>query len=145
MDQLNIKLRGISDTNSLEQKIAVSLATSNIRRIHNESQDVKGSEITYKRSRKTATKGAYSKAYSTKRSKAGRQTSRVDFSFTGKLSKEFQAAPIPEGWGVGWTTPSGAKISAFLENNFGDVWGVTQEDKVAINKIVTNEINRKLK
>ena len=145
IDQLNVKLRGIQNTDALAQKIAVSLASSNIRRIHNESKEVSGSEITYKRTRKTPTKGAYSRSYATKREKKGRQISKVDFSFTGKLSKEFQPAPIPGGWGVGFTTPSGTKISEFLEQKFGDVWGVTTADKNAINRIVTKEINKQLK
>ncbi|KKN74672.1 hypothetical protein LCGC14_0388740 [marine sediment metagenome] len=145
IDSLNVKLSNIKNTDSLLQDIAVSIASSNVRRIHNESQDVSGAEITYKRSRKTPTKGAYSKSYASRRTNKGRQIQRVDFSFTGKLSKEFQAAPIPGGWGVGFTTPSGSKISAFLEENFGNVWGITQEDNNAINRIVTKEINKKLK
>ncbi len=145
IDSLNVKLKGIADTNELEQTIAVSLATSNTRRIHNESEDVSGSEITFKRSRKTATRGAYSKGWANTRSKKGRQISKVDFSFTGKLSKEFIPAPIPGGWGVGFSTPLSSEISKFLEKGFGEVWGVTAEDTRAINALVTKEINKALK
>jgi len=145
MDQFTVKLKGLKESDSLLQTIAVSLASSNIRRIHNKSEDVSGSEITYKRSRRTAKKGAYSKSYANKRSSKGPQISRVDFSFTGKLSKEFQPAPIPGGWGVGFTTPGGSKISKFLEQKFGDVWGVTKADQEAVSAIVTKEINRRLK
>ena len=145
IDQLNVKLRGIQDTDSLAQKIAVSLATSNKRRIHNESKDVSGSEITYKRSRKTPTRGAYSKSWASVRSKAGRQISKVDFQFRGDLFRNFEAEPIPGGWGVGWTTSLSAKVSEALEKGFGDVWGVTVQDSKAINAIVTKEINKKLK
>jgi len=145
IDQLNVKLQGIKDTNPILQKIAVSLVSSNIRRIHNETRDVSGAPITYKRSRKTPTKGAYSSSYANKRNRKGRQTTNVDFFMTGKLSKEFQAAPISGGWGAGFTTSYGGQISKYLEEKFGNVWGVTAEDNRAINQIVTNEINRRLK
>lgn len=145
IDQLNVKLKGIENTDNLSQKIAVSLAASNKRRIHNESKDVSGAEITYKRSRKTPTKGAYSKSWASVRSGAGRQVSKVDFQFRGDLFRNFEAEPIPGGWGVGWTTSLSAKVSVALEKGFGDVWGVTAQDSKAINAIVTKEINKKLK
>lgn len=145
IDKLNVKLRGITNTDSLLQDIAVSLATSNTRRIHNESTDVSGSEITFKRSRKTPASGAYSRSWAGIRSKKGRQISKVDLSFTGKLSKEFQAAPIPGGWGVGFTTPLSSTIGKALERMYGEVWGVTAQDNVIINRIVTKKINDALK
>ncbi len=145
ISQLNVKLKGISDTDILLQKVAVSLASSNTRRIHNESEDVSGGEITYMRSRKTPTTGAYSRSYAKKRSEKGRQISKVDFSFSGKLSKEFQAAPVSGGWEVGFTTTDASIKGKFLEEGFGKVWGVTSEDERAINKIVTKEINKRLK
>lgn len=145
IDKFNIKLMGIQDTDSLLQDIAVSLVASNTRRIHNESKDVSGAEITFKRSRKTPKKGAYSKSYASRRQSKGRQIQRVDLSLTGKLQKEFQAAPTTGGWAAGFTTPSGSKISAFLEEFYGDVWGVTREDEQAINRLVAKEIKKKLK
>lgn len=145
IDKLNVKLKGIQNTDILLQEIAVSLATSNTRRIHNESQDVSGSEITFKRSRKTPSKGAYSRSWAGIRSKKGRQISKVDLSFTGKLSKEFQAAPIPGGWGVGFTTPLSSKIGDAMEKIYGPVWGVTAANKIIINRMVTKKINDALK
>ena len=143
--QLNVKLKGIANTDPLLQTIAVSLASSNTRRIHNESQDVSGGEITFKRSRKTPTTGAYSRSYAKKRIKAGKPISKINFSFSGKLSKEFQAAPVSGGWEVGFTTTDASEKGEFLEEGFGKVWGVTREDETAINKIVTKEINKRLK
>ena len=121
IDQLTVKLRNLTDTEGLAQKIAVSLVGSNRRRIHNESKDVKEASITYKRSRKTSTRGAYSKSWAGVRSGAGRQIANVDFMFKGNLFRDFEAAPIPGGWGVGFTTSYGTEISEFLENGFGDV------------------------
>lgn len=145
IDNLNVKLVGIQNTDVLLQQIAVSLAASNTRRIHNESDDVSGSEITLKASRKTPVRGAYSRSWAGIRSKKGRQISKIDFSFTGKLSKEFQAAPISGGWGVGFTTSGSGNISEFLEDKFGNVWGITKQDNQAISRIVSKEIRKKLK
>lgn len=145
IDNLSVKLIGIQNVDFLLQEIAVSLAASNTRRIHNESEDVKGSEITLKASRKTPKRGAYSRSWAGIRDKKGRQISKVDFSFTGKLSKEFQAAPITGGWGVGFTTSGSGKISEFLEDKFGNVWGVTEQDGEAISRIVSKVIKNKLK
>lgn len=145
IDQLNVKLRNVMNTDGLAQKIAVSLVGSNRRRIHNDGKDVKEAQITFKRGRKTPKKGAYSRSWAGIRSKAGRQISKVDFMFRGDLFRDFEAAPITGGWGVGFTTPLSSKISKFLEEGFGIVWGITPSDEVAINKIVTNEINRQLK
>ncbi len=143
--QVNVKLKNIANPDPLLQTIAVSLATSNTRRIHNESEDVSGATITYKISRKTPTRGAYSKSYANTRSKKGRQISKVDFSFTGKLSKEFQAAPSTTGWVVGFTTQDASEKGKFLQDGFGKVYGVTSEDENAINRIVVKAINKLLK
>lgn len=145
MNKLTIKLKGIANIDPLLQEIAVSLASSNTNRIHNQSKDVKETEISYKIGRKTSTTGAYSSAYAKKRSKKGRQISRVDFSFSGKLSKEFQAAPTSTGWVIGWTTIDATNKGENLEKGFGQVWGVTRSDEQAINKLVTKTINKRLK
>ena len=144
IDELNVKLNGLKNQDALQREIAVSLATSNFSRIHNESKDVSGSGIKYKPSRKTPTLGAYSRAYAKKRASKRRQTSKVDLSFTGKLSKEFQAAAISGGWGVGFLTSYGSDLHGWLEDKFGNVWGITVSDKQAIERIISKEIKKKL-
>ena len=144
VDELNVKLRGLKNQDALQRNIAVSLATSNMGRIHNDNKDVSGGSITFKPSRKTPRQGAYSRAYAKKRVSKGRQTSKVDFSFTGKLSKEFQAAAISGGWGVGFLTSYGSNLHGWLEDKFGNVWGITLSDKQAIERIVSKEIKKKL-
>ena len=145
IDKLNVKLKNIANPDPLLQTIAVSLASSNTRRIHNEGDDITGGTITYKISRKTPTRGAYSKSYANTRTKKGRQISKVDFSFTGKLSKEFQASPSTTGWVVGFTTQDASEKGRFLQDGFGKVWGITQQDEAAINRIVIKAINKLLK
>ena len=149
MDNLVLKLESLKETSPVLREIAISLATSNNRRIHNEGKDVSESKITYKRSRKTPKKGAYSKSYAKVRSEAGRQTSYVDLSMTGQLSKGFQAAPIPGGWGVGFMTSYGGDLYKYLDNDgkgsFGRVWGITKFDKRAIEETLSKEIKKRLR
>ena len=144
IDKLNVQLKGLKNPDTLLRDIAVSLATSNVDRIHNQSKDVSSSNITYKPSRKTPTMGAYSRSYAKKRQSKGRQINKVNLSFTGKLSKEFQAGAISDGWGVGFTTSSSSDLFKFLTDMYGDVWGITANDKQAIERIIIKEIKKQL-
>ena len=144
IDKLNVQLKGLKNPDTLLRDIAVSLATSNVDRIHNQSKDVSSSNITYKPSRKTPTMGAYSRSYAKKRQSKGRQINKVNLSFTGKLSKEFQAGQISDGWGVGFTTSYGSNLFKLLTDKYGDVWGITASDNRAIARIVSKEIKKKL-
>ena len=144
VDKLNVQLKGVKNQDKMLRDIAVSLASSNTNRIHNQSKDVSGSNITYKPSRKTPTMGAYSRSYAKKRQSKGRQINKVNLSFTGKLSKEFQASAIPDGWGVGFTTSFSSDLFKFLTDMYGEVWGITASDKQAIERIVSKEIKKQL-
>ena len=139
--QLNVKLRGIMNTDALAQKIAVSLAAIIPNRIHNDGIKSSGSKI-----------GTYTpvtqeiRRRSKKISSANRaKTTDIVLSFTGKLSKEFQAAPIPKGWGVGTTTAYASNLFDIFTKRFGDVWALTPGEQKIVNRIVTKEINKQLK
>lgn len=136
---LSIKLKGIQNISPILRDIAVSLASSNTRRIHNEGEKVSGSQI-----------GQYSVSYKRTREKAGKETSFINFSFTGQLSKDFVAEPDGKNWVVGFVNPSGrqptsGKIHDLLEDKFGDVWGVTREDNRIIQIILSKAIKSRLK
>lgn len=144
MLNLASKLKKIKNTEPIVREIAVSLASSNAERIHNRSKDLSGANISYKPSRKGPKTGAYSTAYARKRQKAGRQISKVDLSFTGKMSKEFQAAPLGVGWGVGFISPGTGKLFGFLTDKYGNLWGISRQDEKAIDKIIERVINKEL-
>ena len=134
LGELEKGLRKIQNTEPVVQEIAVSLAASNTRRIHNEGQNVSGGQI-----------GQYKTSTKRIRAKAGRQTSFVDLSFSGKTSKEFVAEPVAGGWVVGFINPSGRKFSSsdifkVQEERYGEVWGITQSDENAINRILRKAI-----
>ena len=138
--KLNVQLKGIKNQENLLRDIAVSLERSNLRRIHNEGKNVAGGKIgTY-----TPVTMAIRKR-SDKISPVNRSSStNVILSFTGKLSKEFQASAISDGWGVGFTTTYGSDLFKILTDKYGDVWGITSSDNKAIEEIVSKEITKKL-
>ncbi len=140
VDKLNVKLKGLKNQEPLLRSVAVSLATSNVDRIHNEGKNVAGNKIgTY-----TSVTLAIRKR-SKKINPANRTGSDIILSFTRKLSTEFQAAEITGGWGAGFISPYGSNLFDILTKRFGDIWGISASDKQAINRIVTKEINKKLK
>jgi|TARA_Y100000310_G_C20196192_1_gene584778 hypothetical protein len=148
-DELTTKLKRIQNDSTgaspILREIALSIMTSSDRRIFNESKDVSGANITYKRPRKTPKKGAYSKAYAKVRSEAGRQTSKVDLFMSGVFHKTYQAQPIPGGWGIGFASKYGGDIYKATEKMYGKVFGETAKDKRAIKETMNREINKRLR
>jgi hypothetical protein len=133
------RLKGIETgaVDKIVRKVAIDIATSNIRRIHNDGQAVDGSEI-----------GDYEDgSYKKKRTKKGRRVDKVDLSFSGKLSKEFSIAAISDSdIGIGFITEYGAKLSEYLEEKYGKkIWGITEEDERVAREIEKNEITKYLK
>ncbi|MGR3220321.1 MAG: hypothetical protein ACUZ8H_10980 [Candidatus Anammoxibacter sp.] len=141
VDKLNVQLKGVKNQDKMLRDIAVSLERSNLRRIHNEGKNVAGGKIgTY-----TPVTMAIRKR-SDKISPVNRSSStNVILSFTGKLSKEFQTGVISDGWGVGFTTVYGSDLFKLLTDKYGEVWGITNSDEKAIERIVSKEITKKLK
>ena len=140
IDKLNVNLKGLKNQDPLLRDIAVSLATSNVDRIHSDGKNVSGGKI-----------GTYTpvtmaiRRTSKKINPANRTgSSNVILSFTRKLSTEFQAGQISDGWGVGFTTSFSSDLFKFLTDMYGDVWGITQSDNQAIDRIVSKSINKKL-
>lgn len=118
-------------------QIASTIASNNVRRIHNEGKAVDESLIDSKARFKGKRKGAYSKSYATKRQKKGRQINKVDLSFSGGLSKSFQVARNGNKWNIGFIRDS--KLSVDLEDLYKqNIWGVTSEDR----KVITIEFNK---
>ncbi len=127
-------LRKIQNTEPVIRDIAVSLVADNTRRIHNEGENVAGGLI-----------GTYAPSTKRIRAKKGRQTSFVDLSFTGQLSKDLVAEPVQGGWVVGFVNPSGrqptsGEIHTLLEKKYGEVWGISPSAQAVIKRILTKKI-----
>ncbi|PCJ57923.1 MAG: hypothetical protein COA65_08670 [Rhodospirillaceae bacterium] len=131
--KLSANLKGLKQTDPVVREIAASLATSNVERIHNQGKNLADRNI-----------GTYAESTRRIRRKEGRQVSRVDLSFTGKLSKEFQAEQISDGWGAGFISSYGGGLFKTLTIQYGDLWGISASDKKAIKRIISKEIDKKL-
>ena len=145
------------------RSISFDLVGSNLDRIHTYGKAVDGSLISTgssnveafksKKTGKVSSKKKrgseatvlatpYSQKYAKKRIDKGRQIAKVDLSFTGKLSKEFNLeAKGPKEIGVGFTTPYASDLSEVLENKYGKkIWGTTQEDERVAQEYVKNTV-----
>lgn len=119
------------------REVAADLVASNISRIHNDGQSVRGTNI-----------GKYKKGrYKEKRIENGRRVDKVDLSMTGKLSKELTFSAISKNEvGVGFLTEYGTKISEYNEERYGKkIWGATKEDETVAKSIAERRINQYLK
>lgn len=137
LGDLTKKLKGIQKetVSKVVRTVAADLVTSNLTRIHNEGKAVDGSLI-----------GEYKPSTKKIRQKAGKETEYKNFSFSGKLSKEFnQDAVSDTEIGIGFTTDYAAEISGHLETQVGkQVWGVTEEDEKVAEEIMNEAIEKDL-
>lgn len=138
IDKLNVKLKGMKNQDRMLRDIAVSLATSNVDRIHTDGKNVAGGKIgTYK----PVTMAIRRRS---KKIQANKTATDIILSFTRKLSTEFQAGAIPGGWGAGFITSYGSNLFEILTKKFGEIWGISVSDKQAIDRIVSKEIRKQL-
>lgn len=124
--QLQNKLKKAASpaaSDKLMRIIAGDLQASNVSRIHNDGEAVNGSEI-----------GNYNNEdYRKRRTKKGRQVSKVDLSMTEKLSKEFGFEAEGNSYVIGFTTPYASTVGRAQEERYGkQIWGVTKEDDAII-------------
>lgn len=155
-------------SSDLLRKIAISIQASNIERIHENGKAVDGSDIgsystapTYisKSPKKVSPKGKngktkfkngntkksayFSNGYKGFRDEIGRDTSSVNLSLTGKLSKEFGiVANGNSGFSVGFTTPYATDLSKAHEKKYAkQIWGLSGQDEKDIQTIIKAHIN----
>ncbi len=140
IDKLNVKLKGLKNTDPMLRDIAVSLATNNVSRIHNEGKNLAGNKIgTYKESTMKV------RRQSKKINPANRTRSTdIILSFTRTLSTEFQASAISGGWGAGFISPYGGNLFKILTKKFGNIWGISESDKRVIKIIINKNIDKKI-
>ncbi len=181
IDKLNVKLKGLKNQKKLLRDIAVSLQTSNIRRIHNEGKAVTGKIGSYStkptligaksfRKKTTAAKVFGSKkkrsklkwrkvrsagnvvnlavlegGYKAIRSLDGDKVAFVNLQRTGDLKRAFEIATISGGYGVGFNNATDAKKAKALESKYGKIiWGISQADNKAIDRIIAKELKKKI-
>jgi hypothetical protein len=157
--------------NPLLREVATTLQASNSERIHEDGKSVTGASIgnystkpryiSAAKSPKAITpKGKspgrkvknrktryYAGGYKAFRASIGRQTSSVNLSLSGKLSKEFGIiASGSNSIDIGYTTKYAKDIAKGQEKRFNKkIWGVSREDKKVVNQIVNRFVKNRLK
>lgn len=144
----------LKDLKQLEQQLPDILTGAALdhvavvkQRIQNRGIGSSGQSLTTRAAKRL---GAYSKAYSRRRQKYGRQTAKVDFTMSGDLMRGFQVMPaqvlgdsvIVE---AGFMDASQSEISSGLENYFGKAFYPTTEEKRVIAQGVLEAIQRRIR
>lgn len=75
----------------------------------------------------------------------GDQVAFVNLQRTGDLKRSLKVGVISGGFGVGFDNATDSKKADAMEERFGKtIWGISPEDKKAIERIVSKEIKKKL-
>ncbi len=161
MDAVLSKLKDMLNPDKLDAlylEIATNVHASNLRRIHNDGQDVNGRTIGHystkpfymnpKRSpRGFAPQGKngaknrktryFSGGYKQFRSVIGRPNNKVDLQLSGGLLHDFQIKRIYGGYVIGFMTKHGSDIAKGMETKYRrKIWGWSSQDKTIANNII---------
>ena len=105
-------------------------------------QEGKNSSETVMVTKSDKTFGAYSKAWGTKRSKTGRGTTKIDFTYTGDLFEAWRVFPLSrKSIGVGFFGQEVEKAK-WLTEMFGNVFVLSRQQNKEILKLIIFEVNK---
>ncbi len=86
---------------------------------------------------------AYSTGYAKVRAKKGRQTSKVDLYLTGDLSRAFQVIDHTATEATaGFLNDTESQKAGYLEEFYGEIWGLTSEEQKDVTEVILDEIFR---
>lgn len=170
LTKLKNNLVSLEAMDKLTKEVATGVRASNMRRIHNEGKAVDGSMIgsystkpmyvslknsprkftpkgkkgkTKFKNGKSHKSGFFKDGYKGFRREIGKETGFVNLQLTGSLKADFNMVKTTNGWNIGFNKKS--DISESLEEHFKkEIWGVSEQDRIAINEIISNFIRRKL-
>ena len=94
--KLNRQLTNVVDSDKPLKRASLAIHQQSARRIFGKSLDANNSPITYV-SPKGPRRGAYSEYWAEKREEKGRQTKRVDFTYTNNFKSDFMNAKTAQG------------------------------------------------
>jgi len=140
--RITAKIKKLENPTNTLREIGTTLVDSNRRRIHNESKLLNGSNIGSGVTVKSKKLGAYTASYSRKRSKAGKETNKINLNFTGTLQDGLETRPKGKTQVVGFFDTRNSELSEALEDRYGELWGVTSRDEAIINKIIARDIKK---
>ena len=169
--KLKTNLVSLNAMEKLTKEVAIGVRASNMRRVHNDGKAVNGNNIgtystkaTYinpknsprrfatggKNSTKSIFKNGkprktkyFKNGYKGFRNEIGRETAYVNLQLTGTLKSDFNMVKTTNGWSVGFDKR--AELSENLEKKYNKrIWGVSEQDRIIVNQIISNFIKRKL-
>ena len=80
------------------------------------------------------------------RSSLGLNSSFVDVTLTGEMMNNFAPVPVnPESWGIGFTNPEMAKRSDYVEEKYGTIFELTEDEEETVGKIVDDKLTQLIK
>lgn len=157
---------GFLENNDIVKEIATTIKASNLRRIHTDGKAVdessigkydtkeiyvnpknspkkftglgKGGKTKFKSGRSHKTR-YFKDGYKGFRAKIGRETSKVNLSLFGRLSKEFVQQQRGKDWVLGFSSEEANNKRLGNEKRFGkEIWGVSKADNLVIEEILKN-------
>ncbi|MDQ1087183.1 hypothetical protein [Siphonobacter sp. SORGH_AS_1065] len=144
----------LDDLNKLEAELPQILTGAALdhvavvkQRIQNQGIGSSGQSLTTKAAKRL---GAYSKAYSRRRQKYGRQTAKVDLTMSGDLMRSFQVMPAQQlGSSViveaGFTDAAKVEIARGLEDYYGKAFYPTIQERRVIVQGVVEAIRQRIR
>ena len=101
----------------------------------------KGTNTAGERMHTNKSNDAYSPQYAKLRAKKGRQTSKVDLYLSGDLSRALQVIDhTPTEATAGFLNGAESQKAEYLEEFYGEIWGLTSEEQTDVTEVILNEI-----
>lgn len=134
------KLTYLSDINKVLRVIAFQSLEMVTTRIQQDGMDSNGNQMITSSPNKF---GAYSKAWGTKRSKTGFQTSHIDFTYTGDMFEAWRVFPLTQkSIGVGFFGQAEVDKAKFLTQRFGRVFEITAKERKLVLQTIRDEVEK---
>ncbi len=132
------KLATKASVDSLLREIAQNMLRETSQRIYEQGRNAKGGQI-----------GTYSPKYMKTRLKNNRGSStRVIFSLSTQMEKDYKIIPVQGGYGLGFSNPLNVKKADGLQygnknlKGFGLVYGIDPEESKVISLIIENWLTK---
>jgi hypothetical protein len=134
------KLNALSDVNKVLRVIALESMEMVTTRIQQNGQDSNGNVMVTSSPSKF---GAYSKAWGQKRSRNGRQTNIIDFTYSGDMFEAWRIFPLSQkSIGVGFFGEVEVAKAKYLTERFGRVFEITANERKQVLETLRIEVNK---
>lgn len=141
--ELNTGLIMLSDSDKILKRAVFNNLAQIKRRIQNKGNSSSGKKIGNYKGTQNKTKSGKLTGWARIRQEEGRQTKYIDLTFSGDLMRTYVVLPIDENTlALGWTNEKEYKIAGYLENRYGDIFGLSKKELREFVEDVNKEIDR---